>query len=78
MKRTTVKLPDDLDRAMRDEAARRGITLSEWTREAIESHLPVQRGRRVLRAAAAGRSGHADTSERFEEILAEALRSSTD
>ncbi len=73
VKRTTVKLPEELDRAMRDEAARRGLTLSEWTREAIESHLPHQRGRRKLNAVAAGRSGHTDTSERFEEILAELL-----
>ncbi|MGI5125416.1 ribbon-helix-helix protein, CopG family [Pseudonocardia sp. CA-107938] len=73
MKRTTVKLPDDLDRAIRDEAARRGLTLSDWTREALEAHLPHQRGRRKLNAVAAGNSGHTDTSERFEEILAELL-----
>ncbi|WP_219413254.1 CopG family transcriptional regulator [Pseudonocardia nigra] len=70
MKRTTVKLPEDLDREMRDEAVRRGLTLSEWTREAIEAHLPRQRGRRRLRATGAGNSGQADTSERIEEILA--------
>jgi hypothetical protein len=70
VKRTTVKLPEDVDRAMRDEAARRGLTISEWTREAIEAHLPVQRGRRRLRAIGAGRSGETDISERIEEILA--------
>lgn len=71
MKRTTVKLPEDIDRSMRDEAARRGITLSEWTREAIEAHLPHQRGRRRLLSTAAGRSGEGNISERIEEILAE-------
>jgi predicted transcriptional regulator len=66
MKRTTVKLPDDLDARLRHEAARRGMTISELTREAIERHLG---GRRLL-AAGAGRSGHTDISERIEEILA--------
>ena len=65
MKRTTVKLPDDLDARLRHEAARRGTTISELTREAIEHHLG---GRRLL-AAGAGRSGHTDIAERIEEIL---------
>ena len=69
MKRTTVKLPDDLDARLRHEAARRGLTISEVTREAIERHVGgVGRG---LRAAAAGRSGRSDVSERIEEILSE-------
>lgn len=69
MKRTTVKLPDSLDRAMRDEAARRGLSLSDWTREAIEMHLPRQRGQRRLLALGQGASGRSDISERVEEIL---------
>lgn len=72
MKRTTVKLPDDLDARLRHEAARRGMTIAGLTREAIESHLG---GRRRLLAAGAGRSGRDDISERIEEILrAEAAR----
>jgi len=68
MKRTTVKLPDRIDAMLRHEAERRGITISEITREAIEDHL----GTRVrhLKAAGAGRSGRTDISERIEEILA--------
>ncbi|MBP1632552.1 MAG: hypothetical protein H6Q11_840 [Acidobacteria bacterium] len=69
MKRTTVKLPDDLDARLRHEAARRGLTISELTREAIERH--VGGAGRALRAAAAGRSGRSDVSERIEEILSE-------
>ncbi|MXZ67686.1 MAG: ribbon-helix-helix protein, CopG family [Acidimicrobiia bacterium] len=69
MKRTTVKLPDRLDAMLRHEAERRGITISEITREAIESHLGA-RDRRLL-AAGAGRSGRTDISERIEEILAQ-------
>ncbi len=74
MKRTTVKLPDDLDARLRHEAARRQITIAELTREAIEAHLGVGEGRQLL-AAGAGRSGQTDVSERIEEILrAEAAR----
>jgi predicted transcriptional regulator len=72
MKRTTVKLPDELDARLRHEASRRRMTIAELTREAIESHLG---GRRRLLAAGAGRSGRDDISERIEEILrAEAAR----
>ena len=70
MRRTTVKLPDELDARLRHEAQRRGITVSELTREAIEAHLGGHRTRRKLLAAAAGASGHDDISERIEEILA--------
>jgi Arc/MetJ-type ribon-helix-helix transcriptional regulator len=75
MKRTTVKLPDELDAQLRHEAARRGMTMSELTREAVETHLASGHGRRRrLLAAKAGRSGRADISERIEEILAAEVR----
>ncbi len=67
MNRTTIKLPEDLDARLRHEAQRRDMTISELSREAIETHLG--RSRR-LGAAAAGRSGRDDISERIEEILA--------
>jgi predicted DNA-binding protein len=66
MKRTTVKLPEELDARLRHEAARRHITVSELTREAIEAHLG---GQRQLLAAGAGHSGRSDISERIEQIL---------
>lgn len=69
VKRTTIKLPDDLDREMRDEAARRGLTVSDWTREAIAAHLPRQGAHRRLLATGAGASGQSDISERIEKIL---------
>jgi predicted transcriptional regulator len=69
MKRTTVKLPDELDARLRHEAERRGLTVSEVTREAIEVYLGQRPGRRKLLAAAAGRSGAHDVSVRIEEIL---------
>jgi len=67
MNRTTIKLPEDLDARLRHEAQRRDMTISELSREAIETHLG--RSRR-LGAAAAGHSGRDDISERIEEILA--------
>ena len=73
VKRTTIKVPDDLDRAMRDEAQRREMTLSDWTREAIETHLPRQGGRRHLLATGAGASGRSDVAQRAGEILAAEL-----
>jgi predicted transcriptional regulator len=76
MNRTTVKLPEDLDARLRHEAERRGTTISVITREAIEAHLGGRVGRRRLRAAGAGASGHSDISERIEEILSEEFGSS--
>jgi predicted transcriptional regulator len=68
MRRTTVKLSDELDARLRHEAERRGVTIAEVTRTALEAHLGVERRRR-LGAAAAARSGRRDVSERVEEIL---------
>lgn len=76
VKRTTVKLDDALDARMRHEATRRGLTVSEWTREAIAEHLPNggdrgrDRARRRFRSAGSGDSGRTDIAERMEEILA--------
>lgn len=68
-----MKLPDELDSRLRHEAKRRGMTVSELTREAIETHLGVTPRRRHLAGAGAGRSGRPDISERIEEILWEGL-----
>jgi predicted transcriptional regulator len=70
MRRTTVKLPDELDARLRHEAERRGTTVSALTREAIEAYLGGGgTGRRQLLAAGAGRSGQSDVSEQIEKIL---------
>ena len=69
MKRTTVKLPDDLDARLRHEARRRGVTIADITRTALEEHLGAGRRRR-LGARGAARSGRSDISERIEEIIA--------
>ena len=74
MVRTTVKIPEELDERLRHEARRRGITISDVTRSALEAHLRA--GRRQLRAAAAGRSGNSDISERIEQIISAELSDS--
>jgi predicted transcriptional regulator len=76
MNRTTVKLPEELDTRLRHEARRRGTTISELTREAIEAHLGATPGRRKLRAAGAGASGRTDVSDCVEEILTREFGSS--
>ena len=74
MKRTTIKLPDELDAQLRHEAKRRGMTISELTREAVAAHLdaddPNRPPRRFL-AAGAMDSGETDLAHRIEEVLAE-------
>ena len=69
MKRTTIKLPDELDAKLRFEAERRGMTISELSREAIAAHLGGGRPRR-LRAAGAGDSGLRDLATRLDDYLA--------
>ena len=73
MKRTTVMLPDEVDARVRQEAERRGMTVSEWTREAVDAHLPAAGGGHRLAFAGMFRSGRSDISERVEELLAEGL-----
>ena len=68
MKRTTVKVPEDLDSRLRHEAARRGTTVSDITREALEAYLGP---RRRLSFEGLGHSGGGDIASRIEEILRE-------
>ena len=70
MKRTTVKISDALDARLRHEAERRGTTIADISREALEAYFGNPDLRRSFGAAGAGRSGRSDVSERIEEILA--------
>jgi hypothetical protein len=74
MKRTTVKIPDELDARLRHEAKRRQTTISEITREALEAHLGGGGDfRRPILMSLAGsfQSGVDDLGSRAEEHLAE-------
>ena len=72
MKRTTVSLPDDLAWHLERAALRERVSASEIVRRALADHLNVAPGRpRRIPFAALGNSGYSDTSERFDEILAE-------
>ncbi len=78
MRQTTVRLPDDLDAQLRQdaqlrhEARRQGLTIAQVTRTALEGHLS---GGWRLDAAASGHSGHNDVSKRVEEIVQESAES---
>jgi hypothetical protein len=69
MRRITVRISDELEAWLRHEGPRRGETLSELTRQALEAYVGAGRRRRLV-AAAAGASGQGDVSARVEEILA--------
>ena len=77
MKRTTVKIPEELDARLRKEAELRDTTVSALVREAIEQFLPHRNGpdgRRRLSFTGMFASGYTDTAERAEEILRSAFR----
>jgi len=70
MKRTTISLPDDLAAAVKREARRRRIPVSQVAREALEARLgrPTT-DRRKIPFAGLGRSGHRTTARDLDEIL---------
>lgn len=74
MKRTTIKISEELDTKLRHIAAQRDGTLSDVIREALELYanggVPK---RRFLSAGsgASGRSGKPGIASRIEELLAE-------
>lgn len=65
-------LPDELDTRLRVESRRRGQSVAEVVREALDRHLaPAPEGRLGFFAVGAG--GPADVSERTEEFVREAV-----
>ena len=70
MQRTTISLPDDLAAALKREARRRRVAVSQIAREALEAKLGrVQGGKRVIPFASLGNSGHTSTARDMEEIM---------
>lgn len=70
MPRTSVMLPDDLLARLRHEAKRRGTSVAEVVRVAVEREL-AQPKRRELSIIGIGSSGEPDGSARVDEILGE-------
>jgi hypothetical protein len=73
VKRTTIMLPDDLDARLRHEARRRGVSIADVARSAIEEQLPKPNPSGRLSFFGIGRSGQRDTARRAEEIPAREL-----
>ena len=70
MRRTTVFADDGVLRALQAIARRRGVTLSEITREALAAYVTrQQRRRKPLTLTGIGGSGRRDVAERAEELL---------
>lgn len=70
MIRTTITLTEELALLVEREAKRTETTVSEVVRRALVEHLGVGGGKRRLRFAAVGRSGHRTTARDAEKILA--------
>jgi|WetSurMetagenome_2_1015567.scaffolds.fasta_scaffold258098_2 hypothetical protein len=72
MRRTTVFADDEVIGALQAIARRRGVTLSEITREALAAYVTrQQRRRKPLTLTGIGCSGRRDVAERAEELLEE-------
>jgi len=70
MKRTTIFVPEDLERDLQLYARREGKPTAAIVREALAAYIAAKRPRAELPSfAGAFDSGHADTAERHEEIL---------
>lgn len=67
-------LPDELDDRLRLEARRRGTSIADVAREAIERQLPPAPTPGELSFFAVGDGGPQDTSERVDEHVARAVR----
>jgi predicted DNA-binding protein len=73
VKRTTIILPDDIDVRLRHEARRRGTSVAQVAREAIEQQLPEQT-EGSLSFFAVGDGSPRDASERVDELVATSVR----
>jgi predicted DNA-binding protein len=72
MKRTTIMLPEEVDVRLRLEARRRGTSVAEVAREAIEKQLPPQPDGR-LSFFAVGDGSPRDASERVDELVGKSV-----
>jgi plasmid stability protein len=73
MKRTTIMLPDELDVRLRLEAKRRGTSIADVAREAIDRHVQPARPEGRLSFFAIGEGSPPDASEQVDELVGDAL-----
>lgn len=80
MVRTQIYLPQAQHRALRKQARKLGVSMTELIRRLVASHLPesgtpVFSKEQVLSFIALGKSGRSDTSEEHDRALDELMRS---
>ena len=73
VKRTTIMLPDELDARLRYEARRRGVSIADVARHAIEEQLPESKDNGALSFFAIGDGAPADAAERARETVGSAV-----
>ncbi|MGH9008040.1 MAG: CopG family transcriptional regulator [Acidimicrobiales bacterium] len=73
MKRTTIMLPDELNVRIRLEARRRGVSIADVAREAIDQHVPDPTRKGQLGFFAVGEGEPSDASERVDEFVSAAI-----
>ncbi len=73
VKRTTIMLPDELDVRLRHEARRRGVSIAEVARDAIDQQLPNAPESGRLSFFAIGAGDPDDVSERVDEFVARSI-----
>jgi len=74
MRRTTIMLPDELDERLRLEARRRGTSIADVAREAIERQLPPAPKPGELSFFAIGDGHPRNVSEHVDEHVGRAVR----
>ena len=75
MKRTTIFIDESLERRLKQKARREGKSVAQCVREAVAAYVAPPSGTRPLPSwVGMFSSGHTDTSERVDEILAEIWR----
>ncbi len=73
MQRTTLMLPDALDDRLRREARRRGVSIAELTRKALERELPEPPNNRELSFFGIGKGSPPDAAAHPEEYVGKAI-----
>ncbi len=73
VKRTTIMLPEQIDARLRMEAKRRGSSIADVAREAIERHLPAPSAVGALSFFSIGDGSPKDASERVDELVSKSV-----